>query len=123
MNLNVLGGPLAKCSTNPITGWFRDGCCRTDQNDQGSHTVCARVTTAFLQFSLMRGNDLITPRPEFSFPGLKEGDQWCVCAQRWKEAFEAGAAPFVDLSATDSAALRHISLDALKSHALRALGA
>lgn len=119
MSKNVYGEILAPCSTEPMTGYFRDGCCRTDATDRGSHTICTRVTDAFLQFSRARGNDLITPRPEFAFPGLKAGDQWCLCALRWKEAFEAGAAPFVDLHATHERALDYVSLAALESHALR----
>jgi len=116
---NVLGGTLRPCSFEPLTGYFRDGCCETDDGDRGSHTVCAQVTKAFLEFSTSRGNDLVTPRREFGFPGLKPGDQWCLCALRWKEAFEAGAAPFVDLAATHERALDLLSLTALESHALR----
>lgn len=116
--LNVLGEALASCSEQPLTGFFRDGCCNTGPEDLGSHTVCTRVTAEFLEFSRSRGNDLSTPRPEFGFPGLKPGDQWCLCAARWQEAFEAGAAPRVVLSATHAAALRICKLADLKKHAL-----
>jgi uncharacterized protein (DUF2237 family) len=115
---NVLGGPLAACSYDPLTGFFRDGCCQTGPHDLGSHTVCARVTESFLEFSLAQGNDLSTPRPEYRFKGLKPGDRWCVCAARWLEAYEAGVAPPVVLEATHAAALRIVPLQALLSHAL-----
>jgi uncharacterized protein (DUF2237 family) len=114
---NVLGGLLGSCSLSPRTGWFRDGCCRTDANDHGSHTVCAIVTEGFLAFSQARGNDLSTPRPEFDFPGLKEGDRWCLCASRWREAWQAGVAPQVLLECTHEAALRYVPLEALLAHA------
>ena len=107
---NVLGGVLQTCSTEPLTGFFRDGCCNTGSQDLGSHTVCAVVTTEFLRFSQERGNDLSTPRLEYGFPGLKHGDSWCLCAQRWQEAFEAGAAPQVVLHSTEEGALRHCRL-------------
>ncbi|MBP6097455.1 MAG: DUF2237 domain-containing protein, partial [Methyloversatilis sp.] len=97
---NVLGGPLEPCSFKPMTGFFRDGCCNTDENDFGSHTVCAVLTDEFLTFSRSRGNDLSTPRPEFDFPGLRAGDRWCLCAARWREAYEAGQAPRVVLVST-----------------------
>lgn len=116
--LNVLGEALASCSEQPLTGFFRDGCCNTGPEDLGSHTVCTRVTAEFLEFSRSRGNDLSTPRPEFGFAGLKPGDQWCLCAARWQEAFEAGVAPRVVLSATHAAALRICKLADLKKHAL-----
>jgi uncharacterized protein (DUF2237 family) len=103
---------------NPKTGFFRDGCCKTGANDYGSHTVCVRVTEAFLLFSSKQGNDLSTPRPELQFPGLKAGDQWCVCAGRWKEAAEAGCAPPVLLDATNEKALDVVSLADLEYHAL-----
>ena len=96
---NVLGEPLEVCSRDPMTGFYRDGCCRTGPEDLGSHTVCVRMTQAFLAFSRSCGNDLSTPRHEFGFPGLMEGDQWCLCAPRWKEALDAGAAPRVVLAA------------------------
>ena len=115
--LNVLGGPLLTCSDKPVTGFFRDGCCNTDDNDFGSHTVCAVLTDEFLSFSRSRGNDLSTPRPEYDFPGLRAGDRWCLCAARWREAFEAGHAPQVVLVATHEAALRYASIEAFRQHA------
>ena len=115
---NILGGPLKSCSTNPMTGFFRDGCCNTDETDGGSHTVCTRVTAEFLEFSKKRGNDLSTPRPEFNFKGLKPGDQWCLCASRWKEAFDAGAAPHVILQSTHERAADIVPLAELKKLAL-----
>lgn len=115
---NVLGGPLADCSRDPLTGWFRDGCCHTDENDRGSHTICARVTAEFLEFSRARGNDLVTAMPDYGFPGLKPGDQWCLCAARWREAWEAGVAPKVMLAATHEACLGIVPLEALLSHAI-----
>lgn len=115
---NVLGGPLALCGQNPITGFYRTGCCETGPLDRGSHTVCAQVTAAFLEFTRSRGNDLSTPLPWADFPGLKPGDRWCLCASRWLEAVAAGAAPPVDLQATHEAALRIVPLEALKRHAL-----
>lgn len=116
--LNVLGEPLQPCSERPMTGFFRDGCCNTSPEDLGRHVVCVRVTAEFLEFSKARGNDLSTPVPEFGFPGLKPGDQWCLCAARWQEAFEAGKAPRVVLQATHAAALKIVKLSDLKSHAL-----
>ena len=116
--LNVLGAELQACSFDPLTGFYRDGCCRTDAHDRGSHVICARVTADFLAFSMTRGNDLITPRPEYRFPGLKPGDRWCLCALRWKEALEAGVAPPVHLEATHQKALDYVSLEDLKAHAL-----
>ncbi|MGY6555434.1 MAG: DUF2237 family protein [Wenzhouxiangella sp.] len=120
-SINVLGEKLADCSRDPVTGFFRDGCCNTSEEDRGSHTVCAVMTAEFLEFSRSRGNDLSTPRPEFGFPGLKPGDQWCLCAARWREAFQAGCAPRVLLEATHEAALEYVSLDQLRAHALRNL--
>lgn len=114
---NVLGGSLGLCSAQPLTGWLRDGCCNTDANDFGLHTVCAVMTADFLAFSQARGNDLSTPRPEYGFAGLKPGDCWCLCAARWQEALEAGAAPQVVLSATHAATLAVVALDDLKAHA------
>lgn len=114
---NVLGEPLQPCSMDPLTGFFRDGCCRTGPLDVGRHVVCARLNAEFLEFSKSRGNDLSTPRPEAGFPGLKPGDRWCLCAARWKEALEAGCAPKVVLTATHEAALQVIRLDDLKRHA------
>lgn len=111
---NVLGGPLATCSLSPRTGFFRDGCCRTGEDDLGRHTVCAVMTGAFLEFSRSRGNDLVTPRPEWHFPGLSPGDRWCLCALRWREAYEAGVAPRVVLEATHERTLEVVPLDWLE---------
>ncbi len=118
-DLNVLGAPLQACSFDPLTGYFRDGCCRTDASDTGTHVVCARVTSGFLAYSASRGNDLITPRPEWRFAGLKPGDRWCLCVNRWLEALDAGMAPPVVLEATHVSALQHVSLDVLRQHAWR----
>lgn len=114
---NVLGGPLQPCSYDPLTGWLRDGCCHTDGNDLGSHVVCARVSVEFLNFQMEHGNDLITPRPELRFRGLAPGDRWCVCALRWKQAFDAGCAPPVVLEATHERALAYLTLAQLHQHA------
>ncbi len=114
---NVLGGVLAICSTKPMTGFHRDGCCRGDARDPGQHTVCAVMTEEFLAFSVSRGNDLVTPHEEWGFPGLKPGDRWCLCAARWKEALDADCAPPVVLEATSRAALKIVSLKDLESHA------
>jgi uncharacterized protein (DUF2237 family) len=116
--LNVLGEPLVTCSENPLTGYYRDGCCNTEEADVGSHTVCARVTAEFLDFSRSMGNDLTTPRTEFGFPGLRPGDQWCLCAARWQEALQSGAAPKVVLQATHAVALKTVKLADLKRHAV-----
>ena len=116
--LNVMGGPLVACSFSPLTGYFRDGCCNTDEDDHGTHVVCTKVTAEFLKFSLAQGNDLITPRPEYRFAGLKPGDRWCLCALRWKEAWLAGVAPPVVLEATHAKALTMVSLEQLQLHAL-----
>jgi uncharacterized protein (DUF2237 family) len=115
---NVLGGPLALCSDNPVTGFFRTGCCHTGPQDQGVHTVCVVMTADFLAFSKAGGNDLSTPRPEFGFAGLKPGDRWCLCASRWKDAYAAGKAPKLLLAATHERTLTIIPLDALKAHAV-----
>jgi uncharacterized protein (DUF2237 family) len=115
---NVLGGPLATCCTAPLTGFYRDGSCHTGPQDLGTHVVCAQVTTEFLKFSVARGNDLVTPVPQFHFPGLGPGDRWCLCALRWKEALDAGVAPPVVLAATHEKALEFVSLADLKRHAL-----
>jgi uncharacterized protein (DUF2237 family) len=115
---NVLGEPLKSCSQNPVTGFFRNGCCDTSAEDIGSHTVCVVMTESFLQFSKSRGNDLSTPLPDYGFPGLKEGDRWCLCAPRWQEALDAGRAPRVVLSATHEGALEFCSLADLKRHAI-----
>lgn len=117
-SLNVLGTPLEECSTRPVTGFFRDGSCNTSKQDVGSHTVCAIMTQEFLEFSRSRGNDLITPLPEYGFPGLKPGDQWCLCAARWREALQAGKAPRVRILATHQDCLRIVELDDLKRHAI-----
>ena len=118
--LNVLGGYLEPCCFEPMTGFYRDGTCRTGPHDHGRHVVCIRATAAFLEFSKSRGNDLSTPRPEFQFPGLKPGDQWCLCALRWKEALAFGKAPKVMLAATHEAALAYVTLEQLQAHALDA---
>ncbi len=115
---NVLGGPLQPCSFEPLTGFFRDGCCHTGPGDHGLHTVCMQATAEFLQFSRLAGNDLSTPVPEYGFPGLKAGDQWCLCVTRWQEALEADAAPRVVLAATHISALEFVELEDLKRHAL-----
>jgi hypothetical protein len=115
---NVLGGPLQPCSLDPLTGFYRDGCCRTGSGDEGLHVVCAQVTEAFLEFSAQRGNDLTTPQPEFQFAGLKPGDRWCLCAERWREAHDAGVAPPVILAATHISALEYVDLEDLRRHAL-----
>lgn len=115
--LNVLGGPLAPCGLDPLTGFYRDGCCNTGYDDTGIHTVCVRVSREFLAFSKSRGNDLSTPAPEYGFPGLQPGDQWCLCAGRWREALDAGAAPPVVLAATHEETLAILPLVALKRHA------
>jgi uncharacterized protein len=117
MNRNVLGEELLPCSYDPLTGYFRDGCCRTDASDLGTHVVCARVTQAFLVYSLQCGNDLITPKPEWRFAGLKPGDRWCLCVLRWLQALEAGVAPPVVLDSTHEAALNHVPLSVLQQHA------
>jgi uncharacterized protein len=113
---NVLGTPLVPCSYDPLTGYYRDGCCETDEHDRGTHVVCARVTQEFLIFSLERSNDLMTPRPEYRFAGLKPGDRWCLCASRWKEALDAGVAPPVVLECTHEKALAFATLAQFKAH-------
>lgn len=115
---NVLGERLEICSIKPMTGFYRDGCCDTGQEDIGSHTVCAVMTAEFLEFSKSRGNDLSTPIPAFGFPGLQPGDRWCLCAPRWQEAFEAGQAPRVVLRATHEGALEYCALADLKRFAV-----
>ncbi len=117
---NVLGGKLETCSLNPMTGFFRNGCCETGPGDLGVHVVCTQVTAEFLTFSKERGNDLSTPAPEYGFPGLTPGDRWCLCAARWKEALDAGVAPPVVLRATHMAVLEFVDLDDLKAHAVDA---
>lgn len=115
---NVLGGPLGVCSDKPLTGFFRDGCCNTSDEDAGSHTVCVVLPAEFLEFSKARGNDLSTPRPEYDFPGLQAGERWCLCAARWREALLAGKAPRVVLNSCNEGALESVSLDDLKRFAI-----
>ena len=118
---NVLGTELVPCSYDPLTGYFRDGCCHTDMHDLGSHVICAKVTDEFLEFSRSRGNDLSTPRPEYRFAGLKDGDRWCLCALRWKEALAAGAvAPEVVLECTHMRALDFVTIEQLTAYAVDA---
>ena len=118
--LNVLGQELLPCSSAPLTGFFRNGCCETGPDDLGLHTVCAVMTSEFLAFSQRAGNDLSTPRPDLHFPGLKPGDRWCLCAPRWKEALDAGAAPGVVLEATHEETLAIVTLDVLRAYAVAA---
>ena len=117
-SINVLGGALQACSTDPVTGFYRDGCCNTGREDVGLHTVCVVLTAEFLAFSKAQGNDLSTPMPQYAFPGLVEGDQWCLVALRWKQALEAGMAPKVILEACHESVLEIVSLDELRAHAL-----
>ncbi|MBZ1351564.1 DUF2237 domain-containing protein [Alcaligenaceae bacterium LF4-65] len=117
---NVLGTELVPCSYDPLTGYFRDGCCHTDMHDLGSHVICAKVTDEFLEFSRSRGNDLSTPRPEYRFAGLKDGDRWCLCALRWKEALAAGVAPEVVLECTHVRALDFVTIEQLTAYAVDA---
>lgn len=119
MAKNVLGTDLVTCSTDPMTGFFRNGCCETGADDTGLHLVCAEVTTEFLEFSKERGNDLITPMPMYQFPGLKPGDRWCLCALRWKEAYEAGKAPRLVLESTHMSMLEYIDLEVLQEYAVK----
>ncbi len=114
---NVLGGPLAPCSLDPLTGWLRDGCCTAAEGDRGAHHLCAVMTGEFLAFSLRQGNDLVTPRPDLGFPGLKPGDRWCLCTLRWEEARRHGFAPPVVLEATNSRVLEQVALGHLQAHA------
>ncbi len=116
--LNVLGQPLMPCSQDPVTGYFRDGCCNTDDTDIGEHVVCAVMTEEFLEFSKSCGNDLSTPRPEYAFPGLQAGDQWCLCANRWVEALVAGSAPAIVMAATHEAILDLVSLETIVTYAI-----
>jgi len=118
MPTNVLGGDLQCCCRQPMTGFYRDGYCRTGPGDFGLHTVCVVVTEEFLQFSYARGNDLVTPMPEHDFPGLDPGDRWCLCVERWQEALEANVAPPVILAATHTSALEFVSLEDLQAHAM-----
>ena len=117
-SINVLGGELKPCSVSPLTGFFRDGCCNTCAQDAGSHTVCVEVTRDFLEYSRFAGNDLSTPHPQFEFPGLREGDRWCLCAARWLEAHGKGMAPRVFLNSTHVRALEIIPLDLLEEYAV-----
>jgi len=119
MEKNIFGEKLIPCSENPMTGFYRDGCCSTGDDDFGTHTVCAIVTEEFLIFSLQKGNDLSTPRPEYMFPGLKPGDKWCLCASRWKEAYLAGYAPLVVLEATNEKTLEYVSMEVLIKYAYK----
>ncbi len=116
-SLNVFEEPLHACSEQPLTGFFRDGCCNTGDDDQGSHTVCVEVSREFLEFSRFRGNDLSTARPEFGFPGLRAGDRWCLCAARWLEAYRQGMAPRVFLRRTHRRALEIVPLELLREYA------
>ena len=122
MARNVLGGELQPCSYDPLTGFFRDGCCNTREDDVGTHVVCVKMTAEFLSYSKKRGNDLGTPRPEYRFRGLKPGDRWCLCATRWVQAFEAGMAPPVVLEATHERALDHVPIETLQSFAFSSVG-
>ena len=116
-SLNVFDEPLLSCSESPVTGFFRDGCCNTSDEDFGSHTVCVEVTQDFLDYSRVRGNDLSTPMPDFGFPGLQAGDRWCLCASRWLEAYEQGMAPKIFLTRTHKRALEIVELEKLKEYA------
>lgn len=120
LDRNVVGGSLLACSTDPVTGYYRDGCCATGPEDIGSHTVCAIMSAEFLEFSLLAGNDLSTPRPEWGFLGLSPGERWCVCAARWLEAYRADCAPAVVLGATHAGALEVVPIEALMAHAFQA---
>lgn len=119
MSQNVFGEELITCSEEPLTGYYRNGCCETGKDDMGKHTVCAVMTDEFLEFTKAQGNDLSSPRPQFGFPGLKAGDRWCLCAERWKEAHEAGAAPNVVLEATEEKTLEYVPLETLIQYAVK----
>ena len=121
MELNVFGNPLISCCTNPATGYFRDGLCRTMSQDSGTHTVCALVTQEFLDYSASKGNDLMTPMPHWQFPGLKPGDRWCLCISRWLQAEKAGKAPPIVLEATHEKSLKYTSLELLKRYGIKAI--
>ncbi len=121
MPRNVLGGDLQPCSYDPLTGFFRDGCCNTREDDVGTHVICVKLTAEFLRYSKQRGNDLGTPRPEYRFRGLNPGDRWCLCAARWVEAHEAGMAPPVVLEATHERALDHVPIETLQSFAFNSV--
>ena len=116
--VNIFDDPIEECCSNPITGFYRDGFCHTDNLDHGLHVVCAKVSKEFLEFSKKRGNDLSTPRPEFEFPGLNDGDSWCLCAERWREAYENNCAPHIFLKRTNKKALTVVDLEILKEFAL-----
>ena len=116
---NVLGSQLKICNCSPMTGWYRDGKCKTDLTDQGMHTVCAVMTAQFLTYSKAQGNDLSSPMPQYNFPGLKEGDHWCLCAPRWVEAYADGMAPLVNLEATEQSTLKIIDLEILREFAYK----
>jgi len=116
--LNVFGEPIKECSCEPLTGYFRDGFCNTEENDLGLHIICAQMSQAFLDFSLEQGNDLVTPQPHYGFPGLKHGDRWCVCADRWKQALASGVAPKIVLESTHQAVLDVVPMSVLKSYAI-----
>jgi uncharacterized protein (DUF2237 family) len=118
---NVLGGSLIACSMSPLTGFYRDGCCKTGTEDTGTHTVCAQITNEFLAYTKSRGNDLETPIPAYNFPGLKEGDYWCLCVLRWKEALKVGKAPNIKLEATHIKSLEFVELTVLKEYAIEKL--
>jgi len=118
VTLNVLGDELIPCSIDPLTGFYRDGCCNTGDEDVGAHTVCVVMDAEFLDFSLSQGNDLISAMPQYGFSGLKPGDHWCLCAPRWAEALSAGCAPAVVLAATHQRTLDYVSLEDLRSHAV-----
>lgn len=122
MARNVLGGELIACSYDPLTGFFRDGCCHTRSDDVGTHVICAKVTADFLAFSARQGNDLSTPQPEYRFRGLQPGDRWCLCVLRWKEALDAGLAPPVVLQSTHERALEFVTLAQLQAHAVQKVG-
>ena len=119
MNKNIFGEKLITCSKKPLTGYFRNGCCDTDETDKGLHTVCVVITNEFLEFSSAVGNDLLTPIPEYNFPGLKEGDRWCLCALRWKQALIHNCAPKVVLESTNEKALNYVSINDLIKHAYK----
>lgn len=119
---NVFGTDLQECSTDPMTGFYRDGCCNTGPQDVGLHLVCTEMTDEFLEFSKARGNDLSTPLPMYQFPGLQAGDRWCLCALRWKEAYEAGMAPRVNLQATHISVLEFVDLEQLQEYAIESEG-
>ncbi len=119
---NIYGQPLQKCSCNPLTGWYRDGSCRTDSSDFGQHSVCCIINEAFLRYSKAQGNDLSTPIPQYGFEGLKVGDKWCICSKRWKQAYEDGMAPLVVMEATEISTLKEIDFEILEAHSFKGNG-